>query len=64
MSDFFTTAVAMQQEILRAQQAQLDAAQALLDAGKQAVAMQDGMKKAAEANTRAWVAWANLWGWM
>ena len=31
MSDWFSTAVEMQREILRAQQAQIDAAQRLLD---------------------------------
>ncbi|WP_375287535.1 hypothetical protein [Sphingomonas sp.] len=63
MTDFFSTAVAMQKEILRAQQAQLDAAQAMLDAGAQGVAMQDAGRKAIEANARAWKAWAGLWGW-
>ena len=64
MSDFFSTAAAMQAEIIRAQRAQLDAAQAMLDAGKQAVDMQEAVQEAADANRRAWVAWANLWGWM
>ena len=63
MTDFFSTAVAMQKEILRAQQAQIDAAQAMLDAGAQGVAMQEAGRKVAEANTRAWKTWAGLWGW-
>jgi hypothetical protein len=63
MTDFFSTAVAMQKEILRAQQAQVDAAQAMMDMGAQSVAMQEAGRKAVEANTRAWKAWAGLWGW-
>lgn len=63
MSDFFSTAVAIQKEILRAQQAQIDAAQAMLDAGTQGVAMQEAGRKVIDANARAWKSWAGLWGW-
>ncbi|MHA6722318.1 hypothetical protein [Sphingomonas sp. RS2018] len=63
MSDFFSTALAFQQEILRAQKAQMDAAQKMLDAGKQVAAAQDVTQKAAEANLKAWKSWAALWGW-
>jgi hypothetical protein len=63
MTDFFSTAVAMQKEILRAQQAQIDAAQAMLNAGTQMVGTQEAARKATEANVRAWKSWASLWGW-
>jgi len=63
MSDFFSLAVDMQREILLAQKAQIDVAQKMLDAGKQVAAAQDVTQKAAEANVRAWAAWAKLWGW-
>jgi hypothetical protein len=63
MSDWFSTAIEMQREILRAQQAQLDAAQKMLDAGKQFTSMQQAGQKAAEANMAAWKQWAGLWGW-
>lgn len=64
MSDFFSVAVEVQKEIIRAQQAQLDAVQAVLDVGTQAAAAQQAAQRVAEANARAWVAWANMWGWM
>ena len=63
MSDFFSTAIDIQREILRAQQAQMDVAQKMLDAGKQIAAAQDVTQQAAEANVNAWKAWAGLWGW-
>lgn len=63
MSDFFSIAVDMQREILLAQKAQLDAAQKMLDAGKHVAAAQDVTQKAAEANVKAFQAWAKLWGW-
>lgn len=63
MSDWFSTAVEMQREILRAQKAQMEAAQKMLDAGKQMTALQQAGQKAAEANLDAWKQWAKLWGW-
>ena len=63
MSDWFSTAIEMQREILRAQKAQLDAAQKMLDAGKQMASMQEVGQKAAEANLAAWKQWSSLWGW-
>ncbi|MES2338118.1 MAG: hypothetical protein V4537_08490 [Pseudomonadota bacterium] len=63
MSDFFSTALAFQQEILRAQQAQLDAARTMLDMGQQVAAAQARSHKAVEANVEAWKSWASLWGW-
>ena len=68
MSDFFSTAVAMQQEIVRAQKAQLEAAQAMADAsvaaGEKAMELQKSAQTVADANAKAWLAWANMWGWM
>lgn len=63
MSDWFSTAVEMQREIIRAQEAQVDAARKMLDAGKQMTALQEAGQKAAEANMAAWKQWARLWGW-
>ena len=63
MSDFFSTAIEMQREILRAQQGQLDAARKMLDAGHQMTALQEAGQKAAEANIAAWKQWTKLWGW-
>ena len=62
MSDFFTTALKMQADMLRAQKAQIDAAQKLLDMGKTATRMQEAGQKAAEANLAAWKQWSALWG--
>jgi hypothetical protein len=63
MSDFFSTAIEMQREILRAQKAQMDAAPKMLDAGKHMTALQEAGQKAAEANFAAWKQWSSLWGW-
>ena len=63
MSDWFTLATDMQREILRAHQAQMDAAQTMLDAGKKVAALQETGAKAAEANVKLWKQWAGLWGW-
>ena len=63
MSDFFSTAVEMQREILRAQKAQMDAAQKMLDGGRELMKLQQAGQKAAEANLAAWKQWSNLWGW-
>jgi hypothetical protein len=63
MSDFFSTAIEMQRQILEAQKAQIAVAQQMLDAGKQVTAAQEVTQKAAEANLKAWKAWAQLWGW-
>ena len=63
MSDFFSTAIEMQREILRAQKAQMDAAQEMLDAGKHMTALQEAGQKAAEANLAAWKQWSSFWGW-
>lgn len=62
MSDWFTLASDMQREILRAQKAQMDAAQKMLDAGKQVAALQEAGQKAAEANLSYLKQWARLWG--
>jgi hypothetical protein len=63
MSDWFSTAIEMQREILRAQQAQIDAAQEALGGAKKLTELQEAGQKVAEANMVAWKAWAKLWGW-
>jgi len=61
MSDWFSTAIEMQREILRAQQAQLDAAKKLLDTAEQRDMTEVG-KQVADAQAEAWTAWARFWG--
>jgi hypothetical protein len=63
MSDWFSTAVEMQREILRAQKAQFDAAEKMLKAGRELTKLQETGQKAAEANLAAWKQWAGFWGW-
>jgi hypothetical protein len=63
MSDFFSTAIEMQREILRAQKAQMDAARKMLDGGRELMKFQEAGQKAAEANLAAWKQWSSLWGW-
>lgn len=62
MSDWFSLASDMQREMLRAQKAQIEAAQKLLDAGKQVTDLQEAGQQAAEANLKFWRQWAKLWG--
>ena len=61
MSDWFSTAIEMQREILRAQQAQLDAANKLLDTAETRDMAEVG-KQIADAQAEAWTAWARFWG--
>ena len=61
MSDWFSTAFEMQREILRAQQAQLDAAKKLLDTAETRDMTEVG-KQIADAQAEAWTAWARFWG--
>ena len=63
MSDWFTLGLQMQRDLLKAQKAQMDAAQKMIDAGKQLHSMQEAGQKAAEANLVAFKQWTSLWGW-
>lgn len=63
MSDWFSTAVEMQREILQAQQAQIEAVQKLLDAGRTATDLQQAGRTAVDAQVKAWSAWMKLGGW-
>jgi len=62
VSDWFSTALDLQREILRAQRSQLDAAERMLDGARQLSAMQEAGKKAAEANYDIWKQWMKFWG--
>jgi len=62
MSDWFSTALEMQREILRAQRSQLDAAERMLDGARQLSGMQEAGQKAAEANYDIWKQWMKFWG--
>jgi len=62
MSDWFSAALDMQREILRAQRSQLDAAERMLDGARQLSAMQEAGQKAADANYDIWKQWMKLWG--
>jgi hypothetical protein len=63
MSDWFAFMAEAQREMLKAQRAQIDAAQKLLDAGKQVTTLQEAGQKAAQANLAAWKQWSSFWGW-
>ena len=63
MSDWFSTMVELQREMLRAQKTQIDVAQKMLDAGREAAKLQEAGQKAAEANLAAWKQWSSFWGW-
>jgi hypothetical protein len=62
MSDWFSTMVDMQREMLRAQKAQMDAAQQMLDAGRDVAKLQEAGQKVVEANLAAWKQWSRFWG--
>jgi len=62
VSDWFSTALDLQREILRAQRSQLDAAERMLDGARQLSAMQEAGNKAAEANYDIWKQWMKFWG--
>ena len=63
MNDWFSTAMQLQRDLIRVQQAQMDAARAAMKQGETLIAMQDAANKAAKANVEAWHSWAKLWGW-
>ena len=63
MSDWFSTALEMQREILRAQRSQLDATERMLDGARQLSAIREAGQKAAHANYDLWKQWAKFWGW-
>lgn len=63
MTDLFTLGLQMQRDLIKAQQAQIDAAQKMLDAGRDVMKFQQAGQKAAEANLAAWKQWAGMWGW-
>lgn len=63
MSDWFKTATEAQRELFRAHEAQVDAVRRMLQAGGQAADFQDAGRRAAEAQWKAWLALAKLWGW-
>jgi hypothetical protein len=62
MSDWFTAALDIQREIVRAQRSQFDAAERMLDGARQLSAMQEAGRKAAEANYDIWTQWMKFWG--
>jgi hypothetical protein len=63
MKDWLTLGIEMQRDLLKAQKAQMDAAQKMLDAGRDAMKLQQAGQKAAEANLAAWKQWSSMWGW-
>jgi hypothetical protein len=63
VKDWLTLSMEMQRDLLKAQKAQMDAAQKMLDAGRDVMKFQQAGQKAAEANLAAWKQWTSLWGW-
>lgn len=58
----FTAWVEFQEEMLKLQRLNVEAAKRTLDAGSNVVAAQKAVAKAAEANVGAWKSWFRLWG--
>lgn len=63
MKDWLTLGVEMQRDLLKAQKAQMDAVQKMLDAGRDVMKFQQAGQKAVEANLDAWKQWSSMWGW-
>lgn len=58
----FTAWVEFQEEMLKLQRLNLEAAKKALNAGSNAVAAQKAAVDAAEAGANAWKNWFRLWG--
>lgn len=58
----FTAWADFQEEMLKLQRLNLDAAKKALDVGGDAVAAQRAVTKAAEAGVDTWKSWLRLWG--
>ena len=54
MKDWLTLGIEMQRDLIKAQQAQMDAARKMLDAGRDVIKLQQAGQRAAEANLAAW----------
>ncbi|MBN8811023.1 MULTISPECIES: hypothetical protein [Sphingomonas] len=63
MKDWLTLGIEMQRDLIQAQQAQMAAAQKMLDAGRDVMKLQQAGQRAAEANLAAWRQWSSMWGW-
>lgn len=61
MSDPFTTWKLLQDKMIAAQKAQLEAASKLIGAGTNFTGAAEAAQKVAEANKQAWDAWLALW---
>jgi hypothetical protein len=59
--DPFRGFVAFQEEVLSFQRRQLDLAKRSLESGQTLVELQKAGQAAAEAGTKAWLAWVDLW---
>lgn len=59
----FTAWVDFQEEMLKLQRLNLEAASKALDAGGDVVAAQKAVTRAAQAGVDTWKSWLRLWGW-
>lgn len=62
MSDWFSTSIKLQKQLLDAHKASLDAGRKMTGAGEQFVKLQETGRQIAQANMAAMNAWAKLWG--
>ena len=63
MNDWIAEITKAQRDMVRAHEAQVDAVCEMLHAGSKAVDLQDASRRMADAQWKAWTAWARLWGW-
>lgn len=63
MIELFDLAINAQKRVIDAHEQSLEAARKSLGASHAAVAMQQVMQDAAQANISAWQQWLSLWGW-
>jgi hypothetical protein len=61
MIEPFSAWVSFQEEMLKLQKAQLDAARKALEAGSHMAAAQKAGEQAAHAGLKAWASWFDLW---
>jgi len=61
MIEPFSAWVSFQEEMIKLQKAQLEAARKAMEAGKDLAAAQQAGEQAARASLKAWSSWLDLW---